>query len=55
MFADFINKTKQTVNDMDDFKMPYRLYGKTDLEVMLDKYQRLSNKSYGLTVRFNLW
>lgn len=38
---------------MDDFKMPYRLYGRTDLEVMIDKYQRLNNQSHGLTVRFN--
>lgn len=39
-------------NDMDDFKMPYRLYGQTDLEVMTAIYQRLHNRSTGETVRF---
>ncbi|MBE9210231.1 hypothetical protein IQ244_27785 [Nostoc sp. LEGE 06077] len=40
------------MNDEADFKMPYRIVGKTDLEVMRDKYQRLHNDSYGLIVRF---
>lgn len=38
-------------NDMDDFKMPYKMYGKTDLEVMTMKYKKLSNNSHGLIVR----
>ncbi|MCC5641261.1 hypothetical protein LC593_36790 [Nostoc sp. CHAB 5844] len=40
------------MNDEVDFKMPYRIIGKFDLEVMRDKYQRLHNDSYGLIVRF---
>jgi len=39
------------INNMEDFKMPYRLYGKTDLEIMVRKYQKLSNNSHGLIVR----
>lgn len=31
-------------NDIDDFKMPYNLYGKTDFENMKDRYMFLSNK-----------
>ena len=42
-------------NDMDDFKMPYRLYGKTDLEIMIDKYNKLHNRSYGVIVRCHPW
>lgn len=41
----------QIINNMDGFKMPYRLYGKTDLEVMTRRYKKLSNKSRGLIVR----
>ena len=36
---------------MTDFKMPYQLYGRVDLEVMKRKYQNLDNYSYGLIVR----
>lgn len=38
-------------NDMDDFKMPYRMYGKTDLEIMTMRYKKLSNNTHGLVVR----
>lgn len=41
----------EVINDLDDFKMPYRLYSKTDLEVMKRRYQELSNRGYGLIVR----
>ncbi len=43
----------EVVNDSDDFKMPYQVYGKVDLEIVTDKYNRLTNKpkSY-LQVRF---
>lgn len=41
----------QFENDMDDFKMPYRLYGKTDLEIMTMRYKKLSNNTNGLIVR----
>jgi hypothetical protein len=40
-------------NDMEGFIMPYKLYGKTDLEVMTRRYEGLSNKSYGYIVRLN--
>ncbi|QMS87311.1 hypothetical protein HUN01_06830 [Nostoc edaphicum CCNP1411] len=40
------------VNDPRDFKMPYRIFGKIELEVMKNKYQRLNNKSKALSVRF---
>lgn len=40
-------------NDPDDFKMLYTLYGSIDLEIMQDKYNRLTNKSRNpLVVRF---
>jgi hypothetical protein len=40
-------------NDPDDFNLPYKIYGKVDLEVTTDKYNRLTNKpkTY-LQVRF---
>ena len=41
-------------NDPDDFQMPYRLYGKTDLEVMAHKYDRLRKSSYGYIVRLGI-
>jgi hypothetical protein len=43
----------EIINDPDDFKMPYQIYGKNDLEVMTDKYNQLNNKpkTY-LQVRF---
>lgn len=41
----------QFINNMDGFKMPYKLYGKTDLQVMTMKYKKLSNNSKGLIVR----
>jgi hypothetical protein len=39
----FVRYFKVT-NDLEDFKMPYQIYGKNDLEIMLDKYNRLTNK-----------
>jgi hypothetical protein len=39
-------------NDPRDFKMPHKVYGKTDLEVMKHKYQHLHNFSKGLSIRF---
>lgn len=35
----------EVTNDPDDFKVPYKIYGRTDLEVMLDKYNRLTNNA----------
>jgi hypothetical protein len=43
----------EIVNDPDDFKMPYTIYGQVDLEVMTDKYNQLNNKCKSiLHVRF---
>jgi hypothetical protein len=40
-------------NDLDDFKMPYTIYGKNDFEIMTDKYNRLTNQPKSpLDVRF---
>lgn len=41
-------------NDPEDFQIPYSLYGKTDLEVMSYKYDRLRKTSYGYIVRLGL-
>jgi hypothetical protein len=30
------------INDPDDFRMPYVNYGRTDLEVMQEKYRQLT-------------
>jgi hypothetical protein len=51
MNKDLLETNVEYLNDPDDFKMPYRLYGKTDLENMLHRYQKLSNRGYGLIVR----
>lgn len=41
-------------NDLEDFKMPYRLYGTIDLENMTEKYNSLTNKpKHYLHVRFH--
>ena len=31
-------------NNMEDFKMPYQHFGSNDLQLMEEKYKRLSNK-----------
>jgi len=41
-------------NDMDDFKLPYQLQSKTDLEVMSVKYMRLRKSSYKYIVRLGI-
>jgi hypothetical protein len=42
-------------NDLRDFSMPYKIYGKIDLEVMKAKYSALSNDSIrGINQRFVL-
>jgi len=43
---------KTMFNNPEAFKMPYQLYGRTDLEVMTDKFNKLINNSYGCIVRF---
>lgn len=42
------------VNDLDDFKLPYRLQSRTDLEAMTDKYNRLRKSSQGYIVRLGI-
>jgi len=41
-------------NDMEDFKLPYKLQSKTDLEVMKDKYKKLIKSTYAYVVRLGL-
>lgn len=48
-------KTDMTFdNDPEDFQMPYRLHGNTDLEVMTNKYNRLRKTSYTYIVRLGI-
>ncbi len=39
-------------NDVDDFRPPYKLIGKVDMELFRYKYFHLTNKSKGLHIRF---
>lgn len=43
----------QEINDPEGFIMPYKIYGKLDLELMQAKYQKLSHASYGCIVRLS--
>lgn len=44
----------EVTNDPEDFKIPYKIYGKVDLEVMANRYNRLTNKpKHNLCVRFS--
>lgn len=38
-------------NDIQDFQMPYQMYGSTDYELMKQKYLKLTNNSYGYVLR----
>lgn len=40
------------MNDLADFKMPYKFFGKLDLALMQAKYQKLNNYSKGLNMRY---
>lgn len=51
MFANPFKDNLTYVNDRSDFKMPYRLYGRTDEDVCRDKYMKLAKASRGYTVR----
>lgn len=42
------------VNDLEDFKLPYRLVSKTDEEIMKDKYIKLRKSSDGYIVRLGI-
>lgn len=48
------NMDTQYFNDLDDFKMPYALYTKTDYEVMMRRYQGLTKSTYGYIVRLGI-
>ena len=37
-------------NDMTDFKMPYRLFGKFDEQIMIDRYKKLTNVSRNILI-----
>ncbi|BAZ38686.1 hypothetical protein NIES4101_46260 [Calothrix sp. NIES-4101] len=39
-----MNKPYTYSNDLNDFKMPYKIYGKTDLENLKTKYLSLTNR-----------
>lgn len=54
MNINLLETEKDYENDPEDFQMPYRLYGKTDREVMAHKYGRLRKTSYGYIVRLGL-
>ena len=41
-------------NDLEDFKLPYRLQSRTDLEVMKARYKKLIKSTYGYIVRTGL-
>lgn len=39
------------VNDLGDFRLPYKYYGREDYRNLRYKYQRLDNYSKGIVVR----
>lgn len=41
-------------SDLEDFKLPYKLQSKTDVEVMKDRYKKLIKSTYGYVVRTGL-
>lgn len=41
-------------NDLEDFKLPYKLQSKTDIEVMQCRYENLTKTTYGYIVRLGL-
>lgn len=41
-------------NNLEDFKLPYTLQSKTDLEVMQRRYQELTKSTYGYIVRLGI-
>ncbi len=41
-------------NDPDDFKLPYRLQSRTDIEVMTEKYSRLRKFTHSYIVRLGI-
>ena len=54
MFKNPFTLLFEIVNDSEDFKIPYKIHGKIDMELMMQKYNGLTNKpKYNLCVRFN--
>jgi hypothetical protein len=41
-------------NNLEDFKLPYKLQSKTDMEVMQRRYQELTKSTYGCIVRLGI-
>lgn len=41
--------------DLNRFTMPYKLYGKVDLALAVNKYLKLGNQSKGLIERLRQW
>lgn len=54
MNINLLESKKIHENDPEDFQMPYRLYGRTDLEVIAHRYDRLRKTSYGYIIRLGL-
>lgn len=45
---------QQYINDPEGLILPYKLVGRTDLEVLTEKYNRLRKSSYGYIVRLGI-
>ncbi len=41
-------------NNLEDFKLPYILQSRTDLEVMRRRYQELTKSTYGYIIRLGI-
>lgn len=47
----FKNSSGSFESDLEDFKSPYKLQSKTDIEVMQQKYMKLTKSTYGYIIR----
>lgn len=50
-----LDKNYAVVNDINDFSMPYKVYGKLDESIMIERYKRLTNKPKSYLHRRGLW
>lgn len=50
-----LDKNYAVVNDINDFSMPYKIYGKLDESIMIERYKRLTNKPKSYLHRRGLW
>lgn len=48
------DSTNQYENDLEDFKLPYKLQSKTDIEVMQRRYQELVKSTHKYIVRLGI-